>query len=195
MTEYSLQPSYVQLDYSTPFGNHSQSIATVQWIPTSITGDMGSYVAWNTVPIDAEAMIDAFVAVEAPFLGTDYSYDLATIFNFDGAANKFLPVATKALAVAGTGATAQPRKAVSQTFNYRSTGGGAVKLTFLDSSHAGADFNKQSFLDFNADAIALFAEFSSDANGWSARDNTRPSTAISVTYDLNDALRKQYHMT
>lgn len=194
MTEYSLQPSYVRLDYSSPFGTHSQSLPTVQWLPTSITGAMGSYVAWNTVPVDAEAMIDDFVTLAKAFLGTDYSYDLATVFNFDMAANKFIPVALKSLGVAGTGATAQPRKAVSQTFNLRSVGGQAAKIVFLDASIGAHDFDKQTILDVSPAALALVAEYADTGNGWAARDNTRPNALISVTYDVNDALRKQYGM-
>lgn len=194
MTEYGLQPSYIRLDYSTPFGQHSQTLPTKQWLPTSITGAMGSYVNWQDDPIDAEAMIDAFIVKAKKFLGTDYSYDLATIFNYGDGIAKFLPVAIKALAVAGTGSNTAPRKAVSQTFNLRSVGGQAAKLIFLDSAHGANDFDKQTYLDFNADAIALVGEYFDTANAWSARDNTRPDAAISVTYDLNDALRKQYRM-
>jgi hypothetical protein len=76
----------------------------------------------------------------------------------------------------------------------RSLGGQPVKLVFLDSSHGANDFDKQFASSFNAAAIALVLEFGDPSNAWSARDNTRPSVAISATYDLNDALRKQYRM-
>jgi len=194
MTEYGLQPSYIKLNYSTPFGDHSETIPTLEWLPTSITGNMGSYVNWASTPIDAEAMIDDFVVVAKPFLSSDYTYDLATIFNFDGTANKFLPVAIKALAVAGTGLTAPPRKAVSQTFNLRTTAGNPFKLVFLDAPLGSTDFDKQTLLTFSAAALALVAEVEDTANAWSGRDNARPNAAISVTYDLNDALRRQYRM-
>ena len=194
MTEYGLQPSFVQLQYSTPFGTHSQTLPTVQWLPSSITGNMGSYVAWNSVPVDAEAMIDAMVAVLKAEIKADCSYDLATIFNYDSGINKFLPVAVKALAVAGTATGGSPRKACSQTINMRSLGGQPVKIVILDHPMNGGEFDKVSFLDFDAAALAIVAEYSDDANGWSARDNTRPAAAISATFDLNDALRRQYRM-
>jgi hypothetical protein len=194
MTEYGLQPSYVRLDYSTPFGQHSQTLPTKKWLPSSITQDVGSYVNWDGNPIDAGVMVDDFVTKAKEFLGTDYTYDLATYFDYDETIEKFLPVAIKVLAVAGTGATTKPRQAVSQTFNFRTVGGQPSKLTFLDSSHAGADFDKQTYILFNAAAIALAAEWTDTENAWSGRDNARPDGVISVTYDLNDALRRQYRM-
>ncbi len=194
MTEYGKEPSYGVLNYSTPFGQHSQTILTKQWLSPSISGVLGSYENWNIVPVDAEAMWDALIVTLKPFLSSDYSYDLLTIFNFDTGINKFIPVTGKVLAVAGTGTTDTPRKAVQQTINMRSAGGQPVKLVFLDAPIGAIDFDKQFASSFSSAALALLAEFSDPDNAWSARDNTRPSTGLSATYDLNDALRKQYRM-
>jgi len=194
MTEYGLQPSYVKLDYSTPFGNHSHTIPTLQWLPTSIMGNMGSYVAWDTVPIDAEAMIDSLVALLKPEIGSDSSYDLASIYNFDVGSGKFRPEAFKALAVAGTGSTASPRKAVSQTINMRTVGGSTFKIVHLDHSLGASEFDKIPPLGFGGAALAIVTEVTLTSNAWSGRDNTRPNGIISATFDLNDALRRQYRM-
>jgi hypothetical protein len=194
MVEYGLQPSYVKIDYSTIFGNHSHTIPTLQWLPTSITGAMGSYVAWDSVPRDAEDMIDSLVTVLKPMIGSDSSYDLATVFNFDSTADIFLPVAFKTLAVAGTGATTAPRKACQQTINIRTTGGHQMKIVHLDHSIGATEFDKISALSFSGAALALVGEITSTAAAWSGRDNTRPLAPVSATFDLNDALRSQYRM-
>jgi hypothetical protein len=194
MTEYGLQPSYLRLDYSSSYAPHSQTIPLKEWLPTSITGLMGSFVNWNGVPIDAEDMIDGYVDVAKTLIPTTSSYDFATIFNFDSGADKFIPVAGKSLAVAGTVTPASPNKAVSLTLNLRTLGGQAFKLVFLDYVIGAREFNKDVPSDWSA-AMTNTALYVSDIdNAFSGRDNTRPSAPISATFDLNDALRKQYHM-
>lgn len=194
MTEYGLQPSYIRLDYSSSYGPHSQTIPTVQWLPTPITGDMGSFVNWNTVPVDAEDMIDTLVAEAKTLLPTTTTYNLATIFNWDTGAEKFFPVATKALAVAGTVTPANVNKAVSFTLNMRTIGGQPFKMVFLDYVLTGAEFNKILPISFAAGMVDVAAILSSQDWGWSGRDNTRPAIPVSGTFDLNNALRKQYRM-
>lgn len=194
MTEYGLQPSYVRLDYHSSYGPHSQTIPTVQWLPTSITGTLGSYVNWDSTPIDAEAMIDDFVDIAKDLIPTTSQYDVATVFNFDVGADRFIPVATKALGVTGTFTPASPNKAVSLTLNMRTVGGQPFKLVFLDYVLGAAEFNKIGPAAFSADMTAIVDEVSGTTNAWSGRDNTRPTASISATFDLNDALRKQYRM-
>jgi len=194
MTEYGLQPSYIRLDYHSSYAPHSQTIPTVQWLPTSITGAMGSYVNWNSIPIDAEQMIDDYVAAAKELLPTTSSYDLATVFNYDSGANIFVPIATKSLAVAGTMGAASPNKAFSFTINLRTVGGHALKNVFLDYVVGAIELNKISILGFTADMLAVAGELTDADNGWSGRDNTRPGAIVSGTYDLNDALQKQYRM-
>lgn len=194
MTEYGLQPSYAKIEYSTPFGNHSHTIPTKQWLPTSMTGAMGSYLNWSSIAIDAEAMVDALVDTLKAEIGTDSSYDLATLYNFDSTAGIFLPVAFKSLSVAGTGATGAPRKACQQTINIRTSGGHPMKITHLDHSIGATEFEKIPSFSFAPAAAAIVAVIVDPAWAWAGRDNTQPLAAISATFDLNDALRKQYHM-
>lgn len=195
MTEYGLQPSYIKFDYSSSYAPHSQTLPTLQWIVTSITGGMGSYENWVGTPVDAEAMIDAYVAAAKELFPTTTSYDLATIYNYDSGAGIFIPVATKALAVAGTAGVASPNKAFSLTLNMRTTGGHTLKNVFLDYVVGAIELNKLSPLDFSADMNGVVAVLKSTAWAWAGRDNTRPNAPISATYDLNDALQKQYRMT
>jgi hypothetical protein len=194
MTEYGLQPSYIRLDYSSSYGPHSSTIPTTQWLPTSITGAMGSYVGWNTVPIDAEDMIDGYVALAKALIPPTSSFNFATVFNFDsGPANRFIPVASKALSVVGTSATGSPNKAVSFTMNMRTEGGQPFKVVYLD-FYLATEFNKITAGGFSVAMLAVANYLGDSANAFSGRDNTRPSAIVSGTFDLNDALRKQYRM-
>jgi hypothetical protein len=194
MTEYGLQPSYLRLDYHSSYAPHSQTIPVKQWLPTSITGVMGSFVNWNGVPVDAEDMVDAFVDEAKALLPTTSGYDFATIFNYDSGADKFIPVGGKALAVAGTMTPASPNKAVSLTLNMRTIGGQAFKLVFLDYVLGAAEFNKIRASAFSAGMVDTLTQIADINNAWSGRDNTRPSAPISGTFDVNNALRKQYRM-
>jgi hypothetical protein len=76
----------------------------------------------------------------------------------------------------------------------RTMGGSTMKLVFLDIAHPDAEFDKITAGDFTANQL-LIADYIGDIdNAFSGRDNTRVGAIISGTYDLNDALRKQYRM-
>jgi len=194
MTEYTLRPSYGRLDYHSSYGPHSQSIPTKQWLQTSITGTLGSYINWDSDAIDAEDMWDQYVDEAKGLLPTTSGFDLITIFNWDDGLAKFLPVASKALAVAGTATPANVNKAVSLTLNMRTLGGQPFKLVYLDYVLADAEFNKITPAAFSTPMEDVVNIVSLTTLAFAGRDNTRPSAAISGTFDLNDALRKQYRM-
>jgi len=194
MTEYSLDPAFVRLDYVSVWGPHVHLIPTKEWLPTSISGTMGSYVDWTSTPVDAEAMIDDLVAAFAPIHKDNTNYTLATIYTKDGVDAPAIPVATKALSVAGSSALTTHAKAIQATFNMRTLGVQPFKLVFLDVPHSGGDFDKETPFTFSAAEIAIFAEVMNPARAWAGRDNTQGAAAISVTWNINQSLRKRYGM-
>lgn len=194
MTEYALDPAYGVLSYTTDYSEHKQVIPTLNWVSTSITGVLGSYVAWDTVPIDAEAMWDALIAKLKVFQHTTTQYTLLEIFTKASPTNPSILVAAKDLSVAGTSAAGGVRKAVQATFNMKTTGGNPAKLVFLDYPHGTGQFDKQQGSGLSADAAALIAEMADTGNAWAGRDKNRINTLLSVTNTLNEALRKQYRM-
>lgn len=194
MTEYSLSPAFVRLDYVSVWGPHVHLIPTKEWLPTSLTGAMGSYVNWLGTPIDAEEMIDNLVAVFAALHKDDTNYTLATIYTKADDDAPSIPVATKALAVAGSSALTTHAKAIQATMNMRTTGVQPVKLVFLDVPHSAGDFIKETPFTFSVYEEAIFTEFMSTSNAWAGRDNTVPAAAISVTWNINQSLRKRYGM-
>lgn len=194
MTEYGLEPAFLRLDYTSVFGPHAHLIPLKEWISTSLTGTMGSFIAWDASTVDAEAMIDALVAVFAPVHKDDTTYTQATIFTKADEASPSLPVASKSLSVAGSSILTTHAKAIQAVLNMRSLGIQPVKLVFLDVPHPATDFLKEAPGDFDANWLAIVAEFTDAGNAWSARDNTRPNSAVSITWDINKSLRKRYGM-
>jgi hypothetical protein len=194
MTQFGLEPAYVKLDYISVWGAHSHLIPLKEWILTNLSGTMGSFINWAGAPVDAEVMIDDLVDLLAPLHKADTTYTLATIYKKLLAEDPALPVASKALTVVGTSALTTHAKAIQATLNMRSLGVQPVKLVFLDVPHSGGDFDKVPASGFDADINAIVSEFTNINNAWSARDNTRPNTGISVTWNLNQELRKNYGM-
>lgn len=194
MTEYSLDPAFIRLDYVSVWGPHVHLIPTKEWLPTSLTGAMGSYVNWLGTPIDGEEMIDNLVAVFAGLHKDNTNYTLATVYTKDGVDAPAIPVATKALAVAGTSILTTHAKAIQATMNMRTAGVQPVKLVFLDVPHSAGDFDKETPFTFSVIEEAIFSEFMSSSNAWAGRDNTIPAAAISVTWNINQSLRKRYGM-
>lgn len=194
MTRFGLSPAFIKIDYATVFGAHSHLLLTRDWIPTGLTGDMGSYLNWNGVPCDAEAMIDALAADMAPFHKDDTTITQATIFTKADEDSPSLPRAAKALSVDGTSGLTTHAKAIQKTMNFRSTGIQPVKLVFLDVPHAATDFLKEYPSAWGADDLAILATFAADEWAWAGRDNTQVASAVSITWNLNQQLRKQYKM-
>jgi hypothetical protein len=194
MTEYGLEPAFVKFDYTSAFGAHSHLICTKTWLPTSVTGTMGSYVAWNGTPCDAEAMIIAMTTQLAEQHQNTTTYNLATIFTKADESSPAIPVATKTLTSVGANTSAVHTRAIQKTMNFRTVGIHAAKLVFLDVPHGITDFNKQFPVDFSVAENDLVDVFDGDVWAWAGRDNTQILAPVSITWNLNQQLRKQYGM-
>jgi hypothetical protein len=155
---------------------------------------MGSYLDWTGTPVDAEAMIDAFITKAKVFQDPTTTYTLAEIYTKATPTSPSILEVAKSLAVVGTSAAGGIRKAVQATFNFKTTAGNPLKVIFLDYPHGSSQFDKQYPVSFSSAANDLVDEMRSTANAWAGRDKTRPAVAISVTNTLNEALRKQYRM-
>jgi hypothetical protein len=167
---------------------------TKEWLPTSITGVMGSYVAWNTVPIDAEAMIDAMVVVLAAQHKSTTLFDMATIFTMASPTAPAIPRIFKTYTTAGSNAIGGPDKATQLTLNGRSVLFGHWKIVMLDVPVGTSNFNKVLPSAFPATFYDILLEFGLPSNAWAARDGSQALAAISGTITLNERLRKEYRM-
>jgi len=193
MAPNSLSPAFVRLDYSSIYGTHVMLIPTRTWLPTSITGLLGSYEAWNTIPIDAEDMVDELVDALADLHLATTTFNLATIYTQATSTSPAFPQKSKALAVVGTAGSVGPAKAVQSTLNMRTVGGKPTKLVLLDASALNLQMDKLTPFTFTTTVNALVTAFARDSNAWSGRDDTRPDTALSWTMTENNALRARYN--
>lgn len=192
MAVHSLIPAWIRLDYHSVYGSHVQLIGTRDWIPTSITGVLGSYSPWAGSPIDAEAMIDALVAKLADLHLPTTSFDLVTIYTQAAIGAPIFPRATKTLTVAGTAGAVGAAKAIQSNLNARSALGAPVKLVLLDASALNVQMDKILPISFPPAVNALVTEWTAPGNAWSSRDDSKPSTALSWTMTENNELRKRY---
>ena len=194
MTEYGLEPAYAKIDYSSAFGAHSHLICTKEWNPVGVSGDLGSYINWDGDPFDAELMVDELVAVLQDQHLSTTTINQVTLFTKADEVSPSLPVASKAYAAVGSIAPPLISRAVSKTLNFRTVGIHAAKIVILDAPHNNSDFNKQFPADWVTADNDLLTVLSSTEHAWAGRDNTRINSAVSITWNLNQQLRKQYGM-
>lgn len=192
MAPNSLSPASVVIDYHGPFSAHKMTIPTREWFPTSITGDLGSYQAWDTTTVDAEEMITDLLTQLKKFLHGDAAFDAITIYTQATATSPNIPRVTKAIAIAGTAIDTAQTAAVSATWNFKTTLNGNMKLILLDTPIRDTWFYKINAAAFSTDQALVANEIVLASHAWSGRDDGEPLTCRNITYDLNDKLQRQY---
>ncbi|HSS99946.1 MAG TPA: hypothetical protein VLK33_23085 [Terriglobales bacterium] len=191
MAPNSLSPASVVIDYHSAYAPHKMTIPTKEWFPTSITGDLGSYQAWNGTPIDAEDMIMALIEKLKVFMKTNAAFDNITIYTMATAASPNIPRISKGISVAGTASTGN-EAAVSGTWNFKTIDNGDAKITLLDTPVPATWFNRILPSGFSGGQVDVAVEMGISSNAWSGRDDSQIQTCRSITYDLNDKLQKMY---
>lgn len=191
----SLYPSFVIIDYHSAYAPHKMTIPTTQWFPTPLGGALGSYVDHDGDPVDGEAMIDDLVDLMAVFFLSTTHFDLATAYTMAAPTGIAVPRGSVALTQVGSSAATGLAKAIQTTINMRTDGfKGGAKLVFLDAPLGSSGFEKLLPSGFSSALNDLVAKFSDRSAAWICRNGQIVSTAISVTFDLNDKLRKEYRM-
>lgn len=190
----SIAPSFVKFEYAGTFGPHSMMIPTREWNPVGPSGDMGGFPRWSDDDVvDAEAMIDALVATFAPFYTASFAFLRATIYTLATPGADPQPRVSKSMNVSGTELTPGWMQAIQLTVTMRTEGFGLAKIVLLDADSTDS-FAKITALGNKAILDAMIEEWVDEGNAWSGRDGFRPATLISMTTDLNDALRRAYRM-
>lgn len=194
MAPNSLSPASLVISYHTSFSAHKMTIPTLDWLPTNITGALGSYQAWDLSTIDAEVMVNALVDLLAVLVPASTVFDTATVYTQATPTSDNIPRRQVAIGTVGTNGGGDFPQAVSCTLNFKTLGNGDCKLVLLDVPLGSSGFVAlhppfaTGFSDIETEFIAV-------TNAWSGRDDTRPSVLRKVTFDLNDKLQKQYRMS
>jgi hypothetical protein len=192
MTPGTLSPASIKIDYHTLYAPHSMTIPTRDWIPTPVSGDLGSYLNWDGTPCDGEVMVRGLIEVLKVFMLPSTQFDQATAYTMATPTSSNIPRKSTSLAVVGTSIDTTPSQAVSATFNFKTTDNGDVKLVLLDSPIGGLWFAPVLPADFSSAVYAVETVFTGQAWAWSGRDDTRPAVLRKITKDLNDKLQKEY---
>lgn len=192
MAPNSLSPASVEIDYHSIYAPHTMTIPTLEWFPTSITGNLGSFSNWASGTRDAEDMVLDLVAKLKVFVPATTTFDKATVFTQATPTSPRIPRNAVTMSVDGTGVSALPTAAWSSTFNGVTVAFGKFKLVLLDAIQPSSWLAPLFPGDFDADTLALQSEFVSSANGWSGRDDAQPGAFSKITFDVNDKLQKMY---
>ncbi len=194
MAPNSLSPASVVIAYHTEFGAHRMTIPTLQWLPTNITGALGSYETWLLGTIDAELMVNNLVDFLAALAPPTTVFDEATVYTQATATSDNIPQRSVAIGTPGTLVGGSFPQAVSLTMNMKTLANGDAKLVLLDTPLGSSGFVAL-HPPFASGFTDIFDELSSQGNAWSGRDDTRIYTLRKITFDLNDKLQKEYRMS
>lgn len=186
-----LYPSFIVIDYTSEFGQHKQTLPTLQWTGTGL-GDAGNIESHDAVGISTLTMMTNLILVYKDLLPTTTTLVSYTVFNMPTMTSIPQPVYTAAIGVAGTDAALTGQaKAVQWTLSIRSTNFGIFQFVMLDRP---SNDNWGNITSMDADTTALFNELSDAAMGWAARDGGRPYGFMGISISLNKRLRRKYDM-
>lgn len=192
MAPNSLSPASVVLDYHSFLSPHKMTMLTKDWLPTNITGLLGSYVAWDLSTVDAETMIRDMCTRLAKFLPPTSSFDAATVYTMANATSPNIPQRRISLAIPGINASTNHSEAISMTWNFKTSANGNAKVVLLDVPILDSWFSKRLPASWTPEMGAIFDAMNGNGNAWAGRDNTRVNGIRSITVDLNDRLQKAY---
>jgi len=191
MTEGSLYPSFVEIDYHSDYAPHKMTIPTKQW---NSGGAFGDFETWSAGAIPADEMVEALVTLMLPFFRSSVSFDGFTVFTMADVDAPAIPRASKVLGLDGTSVGTAPYKATQATWSAKTTAGSLAKIIMLDVALSGS-FERLTYSSLTPAAEAFLAEWFDDGNAWSARIDGKPDYFLQISYTMNEKLRREYHMT
>lgn len=195
MTEHTLFPSFVVVNYHSEMARHKMTLPTRAWNPLGGETVLGGYEAWDSSNRDAVEMINDLVTKLVVRHGATVVYDEAVIYNIPVEFGAAYPVGNVIFEDAvGTDGTPGWYKAVQATFSFYDTGFNESKLVLLDAASDNG-FDRRSAATYITAETDIANEWRADTNAWASRAGLQPKTFRTVTYTINDALRKRYGFT
>lgn len=194
MTQNSLYPAFMVINYVSAYGSHKMTIPTNAWSIGIGSNGYGGYIGHDgTTSNDAKDMLDELIDGLAPFALATLEFVNSTIYTKATPDAPSIPVTQIPIGVNGSGVATTQAKATQSTWNFRTTLFGIFKLVLLDTP-VGAGFEKTLPGSFGAPDLAVIGTLTDFANAWVGRDGSPPANCHSKTYTLNDKLRKEYGM-
>lgn len=191
MSNNSLYPAFIRIDYTSAYAPHSMTIPTV---PIEMSGGVAYFNPEGAPPsVTVQSQVDAYIAIIKPYFQTSTTFQSWQAFTMASPSSVPFPVASGGIAVAGTGAfvAGYDIKATQMTWTYRSVLGGVFKLIFLDATINGWD----KITNRNDAAVDPVNDYVLDVQTWMrARDNGAPGVFLQRAHTLNERLRRSYRM-
>lgn len=194
MTVHDPGPAFIVGQYHSAYGVHKATWCTTEWFSGIGTHGMGGYEAWDTTPIDADDMVQAWVTLLADTQPSTVVWDSYTIYTRASIGSPALPRASGVLGIPGTSTLGGWFAAVMHTFNCLDTAFNRAKVCIIEAS-SGGDFGKVLPAVFTAEQQAIIDAFTGDGNAFASRAGFQPMRCDNITKDLNDRLRREYHLT
>jgi len=189
----SRAPGWVQYEYVTAHGPHSQEIPVNTINPDFGSPEDSTIDTWDLGSINWRTMASALAEQLTSRFPATTSYNRATLWYQPTPEDLPMFLDSYSLEEVGTVSPAGYDLATQETITARDSEGYIAKLVFLDMA-TGNNFDKQETITA-AGIDDLWAEWSAETNGWSSQNGKRPTTFIKATRTLNEALRRQYHQT
>lgn len=190
MTVHDIGPFYAELAYHSAYAPHEMTIPVRQW---SAGAGNGELLQRSGSLVDTDTIMGDFVDLLKAFFPASVSFDYFRIFSKPTPTSTPILVASGTLGVAGTNATAGWTKATTATFTFKTAVGNVAKIQLLDMGNNNS-WDRVLFSTLGGDGLAFVNWYTGVENPFVGRDNEDVAYFEQISYDLNDALRKQYHM-
>lgn len=186
----SLYPACVELDYETPYGIHTMTRPTLAWAGTPFDAD-NTFATHDAATISANTMIAAFMNACRPIMSDDSAWVGWRIKTFASPTSPAVLVNAISFApIVGTSTATGFAKAAQRTYSFYTATGGAAKVVMLDQPN---NDNWDTIYSLaGGDDEDIQTELTALTNGWAGRDTQRIVAFKSVTFTLNEALRRAY---
>ena len=194
MASNSLYPAAVRINYSSAYSVHSMTLPSVPVLGGDI--GVGGYqftLRGLAAPVNCDAAINDFIDVLKPLMGTDTTFIDYVLFQYATPTSKGVPVSSQPINKVGTGGIITWRKAVQQTWTWRTDEFGIFKMVLLDVP-SGNTFDKIPTTAGDARQAALSDYVTAPVTWLAGRDGGRPNTFLQVAVTLNEKLRRAYRM-
>ena len=189
MTVHELYPSWVELNY-TSAGRSKRALWPVQISGAVVPGVEPLFVTKGSGNVLATACVAALLAVAAPLLHTDATFDKFQVFHKATLTSPPTFIYAAPLGLPGTSSAATVLYS-EMVFTYKTPEPGGLKFYWMEGVLA-ADVKHS--LPFPSDAvITAFNDFIlSDDNFVTGRNGNFPLVGISLTSKQNDFYRRKY---
>jgi len=183
--------SFVVFDYVSKYAPHKQRMLTRQFSNSGFT-DAGTFENWSGGSIAGDTMCDAWAAQMQQLVPSTTVIAGYTIYKKSTPDDLGVPAYSKSLSLSGLSTVDGWEEAVQQQFMFRTTGYNLAKVVLLDVRSANL-FGR--YTTIAGDYLDMATMFMNPDNAWAGRDGLQPAVFKLTTTNINEKLRREYHIT